>query len=146
MRIGDGGEILVRGAMVAPGTLAADGWLHTGDRGRLDDGYLVVEGRLDDVIVTGGENVAAPEVEDALMSHPAVADAAVVGRPDPEWGQAVTAFVVLSADASGDDLIAHCRARLAGYKVPKELRRVEELPRNAAGKLVRARLPAAQIE
>jgi O-succinylbenzoic acid--CoA ligase len=146
VRIGDGGEILVRGAMVAPGTLAADGWLHTGDRGRLDDGYLVVEGRLDDVIVTGGENVAAPEVEDALMSHPAVADAAVVGRPDPEWGQAVTAFVVLSADASEDDLIAHCRARLAGYKVPKELRRVEELPRNAAGKLVRARLPAAQIE
>jgi O-succinylbenzoic acid--CoA ligase len=141
LEIADDGEILVRGPMVAPGALSADGWLHTGDRGRLEDGYLAVEGRLDDVIVTGGENVAAVEVEEALLSHPAVADAAVVGLPDPEWGEAVTAFVVLSAETPESDLIAHCRGRLAGYKVPKAVQRVDSLPRNAAGKLVRSRVP-----
>jgi O-succinylbenzoic acid--CoA ligase len=141
LRIGEGGEILVRGPMVAPGAVDADGWLHTGDRGHLDEhGALHVEGRLDDVIVTGGENVAAPEVEGVLLLHPAVADAAVVGRPDPEWGQAVTAYVVLSADASDDELLVHCRERLAGFKVPKAIHRCDALPRNAAGKLVRRRL------
>jgi O-succinylbenzoic acid--CoA ligase len=141
LRIGDGGEILVRGPMVAPGAVDADGWLHTADRGRLDDdGLLYVEGRIDDVIVTGGENVAALEVEEALLSHPAVRDAAVAGRPDPEWGEAVTAYVVLAADVPDADLLAHCRAHLAGFKVPKAIHRVEKLPRNAAGKLQRARL------
>ena len=141
LRIGDGGEILVRGPMVAPGAADGDGWLHTGDRGRLDgDGSLHVEGRLDDVIVTGGENVAAAEVEEALLAHPAVADAAVAGRPDPEWGQAITAFVVLSGEASDADLLAHCRERLPGFKVPKAIERREELPRNAAGKLLRRSL------
>ncbi|HEX8742902.1 MAG TPA: AMP-binding protein [Thermoleophilaceae bacterium] len=141
LSIAAGGEIVVRGPMVAPGALAADGWLHTGDRGRLGpDGALVVEGRLDDVIVTGGENVAAAEVEDALVAHPAVADAAVAGRPDPEWGQAVTAYVVLAADASDGELLAHCRERLAPFKVPKAIHRRDELPRNAAGKLLRRAL------
>jgi o-succinylbenzoate---CoA ligase len=141
LHIGDGGEILVRGPMVAPGAVADDGWLHTRDRGRIDaDGVLHVEGRLDDVIVTGGENVAALEVEEALLAHPAVADAAVVGRPDPEWGSAVTAFVVLAGEASDDELLAHARGRLAAHKLPKAIHRRDELPRNAAGKLVRARL------
>jgi O-succinylbenzoic acid--CoA ligase len=141
VRIGDGGEILVSGPMVAPGACDPDGWLHTGDRGRLDgDGRLFVEGRLDDVIVTGGENVAAAEVEEALLAHPAVADAAVAGRPDPEWGEAITAFVVLSGAATDDELLNHCRERLPGFKVPKTVERRAELPRNAAGKLLRREL------
>jgi O-succinylbenzoic acid--CoA ligase len=141
LRISEGGEVLVRGPMVAPGSVAGDGWLHTGDRGRLDaGGRLHVEGRLDDVIVTGGENVAALEVEEALHAHPAVAEAAVAGRPDPEWGEAVTAWVVLDGEASDDELRAHVRARLAGFKVPKAIHRVAELPRSAAGKVLKGRL------
>jgi O-succinylbenzoic acid--CoA ligase len=134
------GELLVRGPMVAPGAIAEDGWLHTGDRGSIDtDGDLTVEGRIADTIVTGGENVSATEVEHALLAHPGVKDAAVVGRKDPEWGQAVTAFVVMRGEAP--DLDEHLRARLAGFKVPKAIHTVEEIPRNAAGKIVRARLP-----
>jgi O-succinylbenzoic acid--CoA ligase len=141
LKIGPDGEILVRGAMVSRGALAPDGWLHSGDRGRLDaDGYLYVDGRIKDTIVTGGENVAAAEVEDALVAHPAVADAAVVGRPDPEWGEAVTAFVVVEGDATDASIVAHCRALLAGYKVPRAIVRVEELPRTASGKLLKGRL------
>ena len=141
LSISGDGEILVRGPMVSPGALSqTDGWLHTGDRGRLDrDGYLWVEGRLKDVIVTGGENVACAEVERVLEEHPAVIEAAVVGLPDPEWGEVVTAFVVMNGD-TGDDLIAHCRERLAGYKVPRALHAVDALPRNAAGKLLRREL------
>ena len=138
LEIAADGEILVSGPMVAPGATSEDGWLHTGDRGRLDaNGSLHVEGRLDDMIVTGGENVAAAEVEAALLSHPAVADAAVVGQPNPEWGEAVTAYVVLAAEASDDELLTHCRQRLAAFKVPKSVHRRDELPRNAAGKLLR---------
>jgi o-succinylbenzoate---CoA ligase len=141
LRIGVGGEILVRGAMVAPGSFAADGWLHTGDLGRLDgDGRLQVEGRLKELIVTGGENVAPLEVEQALLAHPAVADAAVVGRPDPEWGEAIAAFVVLREPAGEEELRSWCRARLAPHKVPKRIEIVEALPRSAAGKLLRTRL------
>jgi o-succinylbenzoate---CoA ligase len=140
LRVEDG-EILVRGPMVAVGALAPDGWLHTGDRGSLDDqGRVTVEGRLKNVIVTGGENVAAEEVERVLLDHPAVADAAVIGLPDPEWGEAVTAFVVLTGEASADELLAHSRAHLAAYKVPKRIEQVPGLPRNAAGKLLRDEL------
>ena len=141
VRTSRAGELLVRGPMVAAGALAEDGWLHTGDIGHVDaDGTLHVEGRIKDVIVTGGENVAAPEVEDALQSHPAVADAAVVGRPDAEWGEAVTAYVVLVAEAADEELAAHCRERLAGYKVPRAFVRVADLPRTASGKLQKDRL------
>jgi O-succinylbenzoic acid--CoA ligase len=134
VRIADDGEILVRGPMVA-----ADGWLHTHDRGRLtEDGLLEVEGRMDDVIVTGGENVAAREVEEALLAHPSVRDAAVIGVEDPEWGRAVTAFVVADADAA--ELLAHCRERLAAFKVPKQVLALDELPRTASGKVERASL------
>jgi acyl-coenzyme A synthetase/AMP-(fatty) acid ligase len=89
--------------------------------------------------VTGGENVAVAEVEEALLSHEQVHDAAVVGRPDPEWGQAVTAFVVGDVDA--DQLRAHVRRQLAGYKVPKAIHQIDAIPRNAAGKIMRGRLP-----
>jgi o-succinylbenzoate---CoA ligase len=133
------GEILVRGPMVSRSALAADGWLHTGDRGRFDDdGLLHVEGRLKELIVTGGENVSPLEVEHALLEHPAVRDAGVAGLPDPEWGEAVTAFVVLDGEAG--DLRAWCRERLAPHKVPKAVHAVDALPRNAAGKLLRDRL------
>jgi O-succinylbenzoic acid--CoA ligase len=134
------GELLVRGPMVAPGAIAEDGWLHTGDRGSMDaEGNLTVDGRIADTIVTGGENVSVAEVEEALLAHPAVKDAAVVGREDPEWGQAVTAFVV--GDVGDEELIAHARSRLAGYKLPKAIHPIDQIPRNAAGKIVRERLP-----
>jgi o-succinylbenzoate---CoA ligase len=137
LAIGEEGEVLVRGPMVAPGALAPDGWLHTGDRGRLEDGLLHVEGRLKELIVTGGENVSPVEVEGVLTAHPAVKDAAVIGMPDPEWGEAVTAFVVLGGSADAETLIGWCRERLAAYKVPKRVEQVPALPRNPAGKLLR---------
>jgi O-succinylbenzoic acid--CoA ligase len=141
LSISDEGEILVRGPMVSRGALATDGWLHTGDRGRLDgDGTLWVEGRLKDVIVTGGENVACAEVERVLEDHPAVVEAAVIGVPDPEWGEVVTAYVVLSNGVAAAELIDHCRQQLAAYKAPRAIHTVDALPRNAAGKLLRRSL------
>jgi acyl-CoA synthetase (AMP-forming)/AMP-acid ligase II len=137
------GEILVQGPTVAPGVADEDGWLHTGDLGRIDDeGFLYVYDRLGDVIVSGGENVLPAEVEEVLLRHPDVADAAAVGRADPEWQEAVTAVVVLvdGAEASADELRRHCAAELAGYKVPKRFEFVTELPRTEAGKLARAAL------
>jgi len=135
------GEILVQGPTVAPAALADDGWLHTGDSGHIDpDGFLWVEGRLDDVIVTGGENVAPAEVEAALLAHPAVADAAVYGRPDGEWGEAVTASVVLRRPADAEELRRWCAERLARFKVPKTVRTAQTLPRTPSGKLLRREL------
>jgi O-succinylbenzoic acid--CoA ligase len=142
LRIQDG-EILVQGPTVAPGAADEDGWLHTGDLGRIDEeGFLYVEGRLGDLIVSGGENVQPDEVEQVLLRHPGVADAAAVGRPDPEWQEAVTAVVVLrnGADVSPEELHAHCAETLAGYKVPKRFEFVAELPRTASGKLLRREL------
>jgi o-succinylbenzoate---CoA ligase len=145
LRIGADGEILVRGPIVARGSLAPDGWLHTGDRGRIDEqGRLHVEGRLKEIIVTGGENVSPEEVEEALLAHPAVRDAGVAGLPDPEWGEAVTAFVVLRDDVDAAALGEWSRGRLAPHKVPKRIVVVAELPRNAAGKLLRGRLGAGR--
>jgi O-succinylbenzoic acid--CoA ligase len=141
LQVAPDGEILVRGAMVARGEAAPDGWLHTGDLGRLDeDGGLHVLGRLKELIVTGGENVAPLEVEQALLVHPAVTDAGVAGLPDPDWGEAVTAFVVLRAPTAAEELRGWCRERLAPFKVPKVIHAVERLPRNAGGKLLRDRL------
>jgi O-succinylbenzoic acid--CoA ligase len=147
------GEILVRGPSVTPGYLPpdghlaapqsavdADGWLHTGDVGYLDrEGYLYVLDRRADLIISGGENVYPAEVEAVLLSHAAIAEAAVYGLQDERWGQRVAAVVVPRPDAPLDqaELIAFCRARLAGYKVPTSLRIVQALPRNAAGKLLR---------
>jgi acyl-CoA synthetase (AMP-forming)/AMP-acid ligase II len=121
--------------------VAGGGLLRTGDLGRLDErGRLVVSGRKVDTIVSGGENVMPAEVEAALLEHPAVAEAGVYGRPDPEWGEAVTAAVVLRAPADPAQLRAHCAARLAGFKVPKRIEIRDALPRNAAGKLLRRAL------
>jgi O-succinylbenzoic acid--CoA ligase len=141
LRIAAGGEILVRGPMVAPAALASDGWLHTGDLGSLDAaGRLRVLGRLKELIVTGGENVAPLEVERVLLAHPAVVDAGVAGLPDSEWGEAVTAFVVLRDPAAAAQLRDWCRDRLEPFKVPKSFHAVERLPRSAGGKLMRDRL------
>jgi o-succinylbenzoate---CoA ligase len=141
LEIAADGEILVRGPMVARGALAPDGWLHTGDRGRIDpDGLLHVEGRIKELIVTGGENVAPLEVEQALLRHPAVVDAGVVGEPDPQWGEAIVAYVVLRSPASPEELRAWCHERLAAYKVPKAIKEVAGLPRGPSGKLLRDNL------
>jgi O-succinylbenzoic acid--CoA ligase len=136
--IGDDGEIIVSGT-----TVNALGGLRTGDLGRLDDrGRLIVTGRKDDVIITGGENVSPVEVEAALSEHPDVAEAAVISRPHALWGEAITALVVPRAGAELDHaaLRAHCLARLAGFKVPKAFELVPELPRTASGKVRRADL------
>jgi O-succinylbenzoic acid--CoA ligase len=141
LSVAEDGEILLAGPMVARGALGSDGWLHTGDRGRLDEaGFLHVDGRLKELIITGGENVSPLEVEQTLLEHPAVTDAAVTGRPDSEWGEAVWAFVVLRNRATPAELRDWCRDRLAPFKVPKRIERVDALPRNAAGKLLRDRL------
>jgi O-succinylbenzoic acid--CoA ligase len=142
VRIRDG-EILVQGPTVAPGRYDESGWLHTGDLGQIDEeGFLYVRDRIDDMIVTGGENVVPSEVEEVLQQHPAVADAAVVGREDPEWQQAVTAVVVLApgAEVTPDELRHHCAATLAGYKVPKRVELAAALPRTPSGKLMRRAL------
>ena len=143
VRLAADGEVLAAGPMVSAGALADDGWLHTGDLGCVDArGRLAITGRKADTIVTGGENVAPVEVEDVLLAHPAVADAGVHGREDPEWGEAVVASVV-PADGltvSPEELRAHCAARLAGFKVPKRFEFVAALPRTETGKLLRREL------
>jgi o-succinylbenzoate---CoA ligase len=142
LRMSDG-EILVQGPTVAPGSADADGWLHTGDLGRIDEeGFLYVEDRIDDLIVSGGENVVPSEVEEVLLRHPQVADAAVVGREDPEWQQAVTAVVVPREGArlDAEELRRHCAASLGRHKVPKRIELVSELPRTQSGKLLRRAL------
>jgi O-succinylbenzoic acid--CoA ligase len=133
-------EIWVRGPMVAPGAVDEHGWLHTGDLGRTDEqGRLEILGRKSNTIITGGENVAPEEVEAILLAHPDVADAAVVGRAHPEWGEAVVALIV-PRDAQSpdlDELQAFCRQRLAGFKVPKAFETANTLPRTPSGKLLR---------
>jgi O-succinylbenzoic acid--CoA ligase len=144
VRIAGDAEILVQGPTVAPGSLAADGWLHTGDLGSLDsEGRLQVIGRKSETIVSGGENVAPAEVEAVLEAHPQVLEAAVLGRADPEWGEAVTAVVVARPGETlrEDELRAHCARVLAPYKVPKRMvLTAEPLPRTPSGKLLRREL------
>ena len=144
---GEPGEILVAGPTITPGyfrqpeaTAAAirDGWLHTGDIGRLDDdGFLYVLDRRDDLIVSGGENVYPAEVEAALVAHPAISGAAVVGLADERLGQMVAAAIVLSQDVEDAEIGTFLRGRIAGYKLPRRLMRVEELPQTANGKVLR---------
>jgi O-succinylbenzoic acid--CoA ligase len=138
VRLAEDGEILVEGPVVAGG-----GVLRTGDLGRLDErGRLSVVGRKADTIVTGGENVAPAEVEAVLLAHPGVAEAAVFGRPDPEWGEAVCAKIVPRDHAapSREALREWCSGRLAPFKVPKAVEFVPLLPRTESGKLLRRRL------
>ncbi|MFA1549198.1 class I adenylate-forming enzyme family protein [Actinomadura chokoriensis] len=147
------GEIAVRGPQVTTGywddpdaTAEAftGGWFRTGDAGRVDeDGYLYLVDRLKDVIITGGENVSSLEVEDVLRTVPGVAQVAVVGLPDPRWGQTVCAVIVPDGTPpSEDDLIAACRARLAGFKTPRGVEYVDTLPRTGNGKVRKSALRA----
>ena len=127
---------------IAPdGEIVVNGTLHTGDLGRLDDrGRLIVIGRKADTIVSGGENVAPAEVEAVLLEHPAVLDAGVFARPHPEWGEAVTARVVLRDEVSEGELRAWAGERLARFKVPKTIEVADALPRTPTGKLLRREL------
>ncbi|MDP2626719.1 MAG: long-chain fatty acid--CoA ligase [Candidatus Rokubacteria bacterium] len=143
------GEIVLRGPKVFKGywkdpdaTAAAfrGGWFHTGDIGRLDgDGFLYIADRKKDLIISGGENIASPEVERVLYEHPAVLEASVVGRPDAKWGEVPVAFVVFreGQTASAEELMEFCRARLARFKVPRAVRVIEALPRNPSGKVLK---------
>jgi acyl-CoA synthetase (AMP-forming)/AMP-acid ligase II len=145
---GETGEIIVRGGDVMDGywrrqeetaRAVRDGWFYTGDSGYLDEaGFLFMAGRKKDIIIRGGENIAPIEVENVLMSHPAVGDAGVFAIPDPKWGEIVAAAVVLkkSAQASAKELTEFCRERMASYKKPERIFFVEDLPRNASGKLL----------
>jgi acyl-CoA synthetase (AMP-forming)/AMP-acid ligase II len=126
-------------------TIDAEGWLRTGDAGYLDeDGYLYIHDRVKDMIISGGENVYPAEVENALYSHPKVADVAVIGVPDPKWGEAVKACVVVKAGETltEAELIAHARTLIAGYKCPKSVDFIPALPRNPSGKILRRELRA----
>jgi O-succinylbenzoic acid--CoA ligase len=147
---GEEGEILIAGPTVAPGSLADDGWLHTGDLGVLDEhGRLRVTGRKADTIVSGGENVAPAEVEAVLEAHPDVLEAAVIGRADERWGEAVTAIVVARPGVTLEEaaLRAHCARGLAAHKVPKQVSFAHEpLPRTRSGKLLRKELHPAGAE
>ncbi len=144
---GELGEVVYRSPQLCTGywdqpeatNEAFDGdWFHSGDLVRMDEaGYLTVVDRIKDVINTGGVLVASREVEDALYTHPAVAEVAVVGTPDERWIEAVTAFVVVREPVTPEELIAHARGRVAGFKVPKAVHLVESLPRNASGKLLK---------
>ena len=149
---GSEGEIALRGPTVIPGYdnqpeadagAFHDGWFHTGDVGYLDDeGYLFVLDRRSDLIVTGGENVYPAEVEEALLAHPDIVEAGVTGVADERYGHAVFAVVALRAGARLEEaeIRQFCRERLGGYKIPRDIRFVAELPRNAAGKLLRKEL------
>src|SRR5271155_161592 len=147
------GEVWVRGANVMLGywnrpeatrEALVEGWYRSGDAAYADsDGYLYMVDRLKDMIISGGENVYSVEVESALLEHPSVLEAAVFGVPDPQWGEAVHAAVVVAAgeDLTGADLIAHCRGRVAGFKVPRSIElRSEALPKSGAGKVLKREL------
>jgi acyl-CoA synthetase (AMP-forming)/AMP-acid ligase II len=157
VRIDDQGEILARGNHVlrsyweqpeATDDAIVDGWFHTGDGGTIEDGYLTISDRKKDVIISGGENVSSIETEDALFSHPAVAEVAVIGVPDEKWGELILALVVLvpGHDTTEDELREHCRTKLAGYKVPKRIEFRAELARTATGKLQKFKLRAPYWE
>ena len=146
---GEPGEICVRGEQVSGeylgrSALSGDGWFPTNDAGWLDeDGYLYVEGRLDDVIVRGGENISPGEIEDVLRSHPAVEDVAVLGLPCDKWGEKVAAAVVCRSETVGEaELAEHVRARLRSTKTPEAWFFRRELPYNETGKLLRRALKA----
>ena len=130
-------------------TIDGDGWLRTGDAGYLDeDGYLFIHDRVKDMIISGGENIYPAEVESAVYGHPAVAEVAVIGVPDPQWGEAVKAVVVAKPGMSIDpaDIIAFARSRIAAFKAPKSIDVIPALPRNASGKILRRELRAPYWE
>ncbi len=144
MRIEDG-EIVIRGPNVMKGyyrnpaataEVLRDGWLYTGDLGYEDDeGFFYIRGRKKEMIIRGGENIYPKEIEDVLYGHPAVAEAAVVGRPHPKWGEEVVAFIVHRGECTAESIIDFCRERLADFKCPTRVLFREELPKTATGKI-----------
>jgi acyl-CoA synthetase (AMP-forming)/AMP-acid ligase II len=150
---GEAGEIVVRGYNVMQGyyqdpqatadTIDADGWLHTGDVGVMDDrGYIKITDRKKDMFIVGGFNAYPAEIENELLSHPAVAQAAVVGIPDDRMGEVGCAFVVLRPGAvvDPDELIAWAKDKMANYKVPRRVEVLDALPLNASGKVLKFEL------
>jgi fatty-acyl-CoA synthase len=150
---GQVGELVLKGPSMCSGyfndpqasreAVDAEGWFHTGDLARVDDdGFYFIVDRKKDMFISGGENVYPVEIERALYEHPAVAQCAVVGLPDARWGEAGAAVVVLKpqAAASESDLLEHCRAHLARYKVPKAVYFRDSLPISAAGKILKRQL------
>jgi fatty-acyl-CoA synthase len=150
---GQVGELQIKGPNVTPGywqrpdetaaAFTADGWFRTGDLARRDaDGFYALVDRRKDMFISGGENVYPAEVEQVLRDHPAVSEVAVIGVPDPQWGEVGRAYVVSGADP-GDlaaELIAHCGGRLARYKIPKSFVRIDALPRTGTGKVQKQQL------
>lgn len=149
---GEIGEIVARGPQLMKGywkrdeataSTIVDGWLHTGDAGRMDDaGYVYIQDRVKDMIISGGENIYPAELENVLMSHPQISDAAVVGVPDKKWGEVPIAVLVSGGnpELSADDLVEYCRDKLAGYKIPRAVEYVDALPRNPTGKILKKNL------
>ncbi|RLB03878.1 MAG: hypothetical protein DRG83_06095 [Deltaproteobacteria bacterium] len=150
--LGEIGEIAVKGPAVMKQywnrpreteLAIKDGWFHTGDLGKIDsDGYVYLAGRKKELIIRGGENIYPLEVENAIVEHPAVLECAVVGKPDPLYGEEIVAFVVLKANrhVEKEEIKEFCRERLADYKVPREVIFVSELPKNTLGKVLKAEL------
>ena len=151
----DAGEVLTQSNTVLAGywenpeasaEALKDGWFHTGDGGSIDDGgYLTIKDRKKDVIITGGENVSSIEVEDVVFAHPAVAEVAVIGVPDEKWGELVTALIVVAPgqQVTAEEIVAHCRARVAGFKIPKRVEFRDAIPRTATGKIQKFKLREA---
>ena len=145
---GGSGEVLVRGAHVMQGywnrpeataETIRDGWLHTGDLATVDaEGYVYIQDRKKDMIISGGENIYPAEIENVILSHPHVGDVAVIGQASAKWGESPLAVVVKKDPALSEEaVIQHCQGRLARYKQPRAVRFVEEIPRNPAGKILK---------
>ena len=157
MAVDSQGEVLTRTNHVFAGywrqpqqtaEAISDGWFHTGDGGYLDGPFTVIADRRKDVIITGGENVSSIEVEDCLFQHPAVAEAAAIGVPDERWGETVKALVVLrpGMTTTAEELVEHCRGRLAHFKCPTSVELRDALARTATGKLQKFKLRAPYWE
>ena len=144
------GEVVIRGNGVMAGYYKnheatqesfAGGWFHTGDIGvQHPDGYIQLMDRLKDIIISGGENISSIEVEGVLHAHPDVSDAAVIGVPDNRWGERPVAYVVVNRQVSIKELRDHCRASLAGFKVPDAFHVIDALPRSSTGKIRKTEL------
>ena len=152
---GQTGEVAIRSDAVMLGywnrpeendkAMIGDGWFRTGDAGMLDEeGYLYIQDRIKDMIITGGENVYPAQVESAVYGHPDIADIAVIGVPDDKWGEAVKAVVVAKpgSNLTEDDVIAYAKEQIAGFKCPKTVDFIDALPRNPSGKILRRELRA----